>query len=62
MQAQLRFSLEAVDVPPEIGVAVLECCLPEEEAGEGDIKPLNAEFFDDESVVIVYRLREGDSE
>ena len=50
------------DVPPEIGVAVLECCLPEEEAGEGDIKPLNAEFFDDESVVIVYRLREGDRE
>jgi len=45
---------------PEIGAAILECCL-EEKAGEGDIYPLNAEFFDDESVVIVYRLHEGES-
>lgn len=44
----------AGELRAEIGVAVLECEIPEEE--EGEIKILNAEFFDDESVVIVYEL------
>lgn len=53
MVARVRVSLEAVDLPPEIGVAVLECCLPEDET---EISVLNADFFDDERVVIIYRV------
>lgn len=57
---RLGLSLEAIDLPPRIGVAILKCVLPEE--GEGcTVGLLDADFFDDESVIIVYRLREGES-
>lgn len=56
---QLRFSIEASGLPLEIGVALLECHLPEEgqEESQPDIEILEADFFDEESVVIVYRLQ-----
>lgn len=60
---QLRFSIEASGLPLEIGVALLECHLPEEvqEESQPDIEILEADFFDDESVVIVYRLQTRES-
>lgn len=54
---QLRVRVEAVDLPPEVGVAILECCHVEEES---HMELLNAEFFDGESVVIAY-LHQGES-
>lgn len=40
-----------------VGVVLLECCLPlEAEESVVDLDLLEAEFFDDECVVIVYRL------
>lgn len=60
---QLRFSIEASGLPLEIGVALLECHLPEEgqEESQPDIEILEADFFDEESVVIVYRLQTRES-
>ncbi|KAJ7293596.1 anaphase-promoting complex, cyclosome, subunit 4-domain-containing protein [Mycena rebaudengoi] len=48
--ARLRFGEKASPLPLSVGVALLECCLPAEQ----EEKPT---FFDDECVVIVYRLR-----
>lgn len=59
--AQLRFALEANELPAGIGVAVLECHLAEEDEEDGHIELLEADFFDDECVVIVYRLRGKES-
>ena len=66
---QLRFGIEASELPSEIGVGLLEYHLPEEYlGGEGqeesqvDLELLDAEFFDDECVVIVYRLRKKESQ
>lgn len=42
---------------PEIGVRIVECY----DGGEGEIKILNAEFFEEESVVVVYRVKSGES-
>ncbi len=55
---QLRIPVEAIDLPSEVGVAILECCHAEEES---NIDILNVDFFDDDYVVIVYRHREGES-
>lgn len=66
---QLRFGIEASELPSEIGIALLEYYLPEEYlAGEGqeesqvDLELLDADFFDDECVVIIYRLRKKESQ
>ena len=65
---QLRFGIEASELPSEIGVALLEYYLPEEYlAGEGqegqlDLELLDVDFFDDECVVIIYRLRQRESQ
>lgn len=66
---QLRFGIEASELPSEIGIALLEYYLPEEYlAGEGreesqvDLELLDADFFDDECVVIIYRLRKRESQ
>ncbi|KAF8203639.1 anaphase-promoting complex, cyclosome, subunit 4-domain-containing protein [Pholiota molesta] len=53
---QLRCDVEAAGVPSDIGIALLECYLPEEEEERSNIELLDADFFDDECVVIVYRL------
>jgi hypothetical protein len=55
---QLRNPVEAIDLPSEVGVAILECYHGEEES---NIDMLNVDFFDDDYVVIVYRHREGES-
>ncbi|KAI0793487.1 anaphase-promoting complex, cyclosome, subunit 4-domain-containing protein [Abortiporus biennis] len=39
--------------------AVLECVVPSEEGGNARIKVLDAEFFDDELLVLVYRAEDG---
>ena len=66
---QLRFGIEASELPSEIGIALLEYYLPEEYlAGEGqeesqvDLELVDADFFDDECVVIIYRLRKRESQ
>ena len=51
---QLRIPVEAIDLPSEVGVAILECYHAEEES---NIDMLNVDFFDDDYVVIVYRHR-----
>jgi len=56
---QLRIPVEAIDLPSEVGVAILECYHAEED--ESNIDMLNVDFFDDDYVVIVYRHGEGES-
>ncbi|KAJ3508934.1 hypothetical protein NLJ89_g5481 [Agrocybe chaxingu] len=56
---QLRFSVEESGLPSQIGVALLECYLPEEGQEDSSLDLLDADFFDDECVVIVYRPRRG---
>ncbi|KAF4623938.1 hypothetical protein D9613_001828 [Agrocybe pediades] len=53
-----RAGVEAGGLLAEVGVAFLDCYFPEE--GQTDCDILDADFFDDESVVIVYRLRQDD--
>ncbi|KAF9481412.1 hypothetical protein BDN70DRAFT_876389 [Pholiota conissans] len=54
---QFRCDIEAAEAQSEIGIALLECYLPEEEEEDrSNIELLDADFFDDECVVIVYRL------
>jgi hypothetical protein len=52
---------EASHIPLPIEVALLECRIPEEArerlAMADDFDLLEADFFDDESIVIVFRLR-----
>ncbi|TFK41138.1 anaphase-promoting complex, cyclosome, subunit 4-domain-containing protein [Crucibulum laeve] len=56
--ARLSFNATTSELPCEVGVALLECYLPEEhEQGLLDLDLLEAEFLDDECVVIVYRPR-----
>ena len=66
---QLRFGIEASELSSEICIALLEYYLPEEYiAGEGqeesqvDLELLDADFFDDEYVIIIYRLRKRESQ
>ncbi|KAF9526443.1 anaphase-promoting complex, cyclosome, subunit 4-domain-containing protein [Crepidotus variabilis] len=61
--AKLRVPFESKDVPAEIGISVLECYIPEEGESLEDcgMDILDAHFFDDESAVIVYRLRKGET-
>ncbi|PPQ80812.1 hypothetical protein CVT25_001937 [Psilocybe cyanescens] len=59
---KLRFGVEASELPSEIGIAVLECYLPEEGEEQSNFDLLDADFFDDECVVIIYRLREGEKQ
>ncbi|KAH9486913.1 hypothetical protein JR316_0000979 [Psilocybe cubensis] len=58
---ELRFEVEAPELPSEIGVALLECYLTEEGEEQSNFDLLDADFFDDECVVIIYRLREGET-
>lgn len=58
---QLRFGVEASEFPSSIGGVLLQCYLPEEGDEESNLDLLDADFFDDECVVIIYRLRGGES-
>ncbi|PFH54494.1 hypothetical protein AMATHDRAFT_134140 [Amanita thiersii Skay4041] len=61
MLIRLRFNNEADKMPCEVGFIPLECCLSEE--GKDDqvaFDLLETDFFDDELMVIVYRLRNRD--
>lgn len=59
---RLRITNEVSELPIQAHVALLECCLPgEEEEILVHLDLLEVEFFDDECVVIVYRLRDQDS-
>ncbi len=48
--------------PPDalVEVCLLECCIENEDGSKEELNVLEAEFFDDECVVIVYRLRGED--
>jgi anaphase-promoting complex subunit 4 len=58
---RLRFN-EANGIPHEIGFIAIKICLSEE---SNERRPgfelLEAEFFDDELIVVIYRLRSKDS-
>ncbi|KAG7450497.1 uncharacterized protein BT62DRAFT_1001314 [Guyanagaster necrorhizus] len=43
-----------------VEVCLLECCIENEDGSKEELEVLEAEFFDDEYVVIVYRLRGED--
>ena len=59
--ARLRFK-EASSVPYEVGFVPIECCLEDEAPDEPpSFDLLEAEYFDDEFIVIIYRLRSKDS-
>ncbi|GLB36171.1 putative DEAD-domain-containing protein [Lyophyllum shimeji] len=56
--AQLRFNNEALGVPPEVGIVLLEPFPPVgDEEAPVVLDLLESDFFDDESLVIVYRYR-----
>jgi len=59
---QLHFGVEVSELPSEIGIALLECYLLEEGEERSDFDLLEADFFDDEYVVILYRLRQRESQ
>lgn len=49
-------------MPLEVNVALLEPLLPTEEGSVDDVDLLEVNFFDDESVIMVFRLRTNPSE
>jgi len=53
---QLYFNPEE-GASADLGVAMLECRLAEAGISEAEFTLLNTEFFDDQSLVIVYRVR-----
>ncbi|KAJ7169881.1 anaphase-promoting complex, cyclosome, subunit 4-domain-containing protein [Mycena filopes] len=57
--ARVRFGGKTSQMPPSVGIALLDGTLPaeQEEAGPLHLEILDAQFFDDSSVVIVYRVR-----
>ncbi|PPQ64261.1 hypothetical protein CVT24_008399, partial [Panaeolus cyanescens] len=58
---QLRAEVGEGEVASEIGVGLLQCYLPEEDGqGTMDLELVDGEFFDDEWLIIVYRVREGE--
>lgn len=60
--ARLRFNIEASESPLEVAVSLLERGLPVgEEESLVDLDLLEADFFDDECVVIACRLRDQPS-
>jgi hypothetical protein len=64
--ARIRYDPEALQEPLQVGVAVFRCSMSEdehemdldEENVEEDFNLIQMEFFDDESIVIVYRPHE----
>ncbi|KAF8078603.1 anaphase-promoting complex, cyclosome, subunit 4-domain-containing protein [Lyophyllum atratum] len=55
---RIRFTNEVLELPLEVGVVLLEPLLPVgDEAISVDLDLLEADFFDDECMVIVYRIR-----
>ncbi|KAK7064216.1 DEAD-domain-containing protein [Favolaschia claudopus] len=56
---RVRFGGSSSQSPPSIGIALLDGKLPaeQEEAGPLHLEILDAQFFDDLSIVIVYRIR-----
>jgi hypothetical protein len=49
-------------MPIEVNVALLEPLLPTEEGSVADVDLLEVNFFDDESVIMVFRLRSNSSQ
>jgi len=44
----------------EVSVALLECSIKDDEGQEVEVDIVGAEFFDDESIVIIYRTSDQD--
>ncbi len=60
--ARLRFNEETSGIPLEIGFISIKICLSEESnENQPGFELLEAEFFDDELIAIIYRLRSKDS-
>jgi anaphase-promoting complex subunit 4 len=57
--ARVRFGGKPSQLPPSVGIALLDGMLPaeQEEAGPLHLEILDAQFFDDSCIVIVYRIR-----
>lgn len=58
---RLRFN-ETNGIPHEIGFIAIKICLSEEESNERrpGFELLEADFFDDELIVVIYRVRSKD--
>lgn len=59
--ARLRFEPGKNVLPTEISVGAIQCYLPEDE-GRTVVDLLEVDFFDDESLVIIYRSQDAGSE
>lgn len=59
---RLQFGIQSHEAS-QIDVALLECNLPEEdeEVQRLDLELLDFDFFDDESVIVGYRIADGES-
>jgi anaphase-promoting complex subunit 4 len=57
--ARVRFGGKTSQLPPSVGIALLDGMLPaeQEEASPLHLEILDAQFFDDSCVVIIYRIR-----
>jgi hypothetical protein len=60
----MRYGGDLLEVPPVIAVALLDCSVRRGNSGheekDCDLDLLGADFFDDESMVVLYRCRKGD--
>ena len=53
----MRYGAEMRDLSPAVDVILLECRLPESSTDEPDFEVLGLEFFDDETMIILYKVR-----
>jgi hypothetical protein len=62
--SRMRYGGDLSEVPPVTAVALLDCSVRRGNSGHGekvcDLDLLGADFFDDESMVVLYRCRKGD--
>ena len=60
----MRYSGDVLNLPPVVDVALLDCRVGRSSSDPGDVfrdfDLLDAEFFDDESIVLVYRCQKRD--
>lgn len=58
--ARQRYGDKTLQLPIHVEIAMLECSFAEEGEEAVELELLEAEFFDDECVVIIYRLPSRD--
>lgn len=53
----MHYGAEVQDVSSVVDAILLECRLPEGNTDEPDFQVLGLEFFDDETMIILYKAR-----